>query len=212
MERNLKTGSAALLAAIALGLSVCVYADAGQSSVDQPPSYQQVIAFLLQSVDWYRHMAADRRIVTESGEFEFPDDNRVTAVQILRLSFEFANADAALAQNSATSGSQLATSPPVDASSDIGHFIDLKNRTAHAIQNATQEVGKLKKRWGGRGERTGRGCRQHSMRRRVDWNFSRHVLVLFRPWPILRKAPQGGKTTATTWRRRLTISHKHSLS
>jgi hypothetical protein len=146
MEWNLKSGSAILLAVIALGISVRVYAGAGQISVDQPPSNQQVIAFLLQSVDWYRHVAAERRIATESGEFLFPDNNPATAVQILQVSFEFAKADAALAQNSATAGSQLAASSTEDASSDIAHFIELKNQTAHAIQKATQQLDTLEKK------------------------------------------------------------------
>jgi hypothetical protein len=43
MKQNLKAGSAAFLAAIALGISVRVYADGTQDSTVQPPSNQHVI-------------------------------------------------------------------------------------------------------------------------------------------------------------------------
>jgi hypothetical protein len=68
MKQNLKAGSAAFLAAIALGISVRVYADGAQDSTVQPPSNQHVIAFLLQSADWYRHMLAERQIATDPAD------------------------------------------------------------------------------------------------------------------------------------------------
>src|ERR1700735_1391481 len=59
---------------------------------------------------------------------------------------------AALAQNRATAGSQLAASSTEDASPDIAHFIELKNQTAHAIQKAAQQLNTLKEKvWLARG-------------------------------------------------------------
>ena len=50
------------------GISVRVYADGAQDSTVQPPSNQHVIAFLLQSADWYRHMLAERQIATDPAD------------------------------------------------------------------------------------------------------------------------------------------------
>lgn len=79
---------------MAVGLS----ADAPQSSAYELPSNRQVITFLLQSVDWYRHTYAERQIANNQADRLFLDDNQPTEAQIVRLSFEFAKAEAALGQ------------------------------------------------------------------------------------------------------------------
>lgn len=123
---------------------------AGGLSADTPPSaYQlpsnsEVIGYLLQSVNWYRHVYAERQVANEPGDLMFLDDNQAIERQIVQLSFEFAKADATL-QTSATSlhGKTTASdSPPAD----LAHFIELKTRNDQLSQEAIEEIKNLDKR------------------------------------------------------------------
>jgi small-conductance mechanosensitive channel len=123
---------------------------AGGLSADTPPSaYQlpsnsEVIDYLLQSVNWYRHVYAERQVANEPGDLMFLDDNQAIERQIVQLSFEFAKADATL-QTSATSlhGKTTASdSPPAD----LAHFIELKTRNDQLSQEAIEEIKNLDKR------------------------------------------------------------------
>src|SRR5271157_2771017 len=61
------------------------------------PSNQQVLAFLTESIDWYRHRAIEEQLATDPVDLVFLKDNRPIAAQIVQLSFDFARADASLA-------------------------------------------------------------------------------------------------------------------
>jgi hypothetical protein len=62
------------------------------------PSDAQVIGYLLQSVNWYRHVYTERQVASDPGDLVFLNDNQAIESQIVKLSFEFAKADAALAE------------------------------------------------------------------------------------------------------------------
>src|SRR6202142_1162597 len=91
---------------------------AGGLSADTPPSaYQlpsnsEVIGYLLQSVNWYRHVYAERQVANEPGDLMFLDDNQAIERQIVHLSFEFAKADATLQTSAAFSQSRSTSSYP----------------------------------------------------------------------------------------------------
>jgi len=133
-------------AIIALAMPARLSADAPQSSAYELPSDQQVIAFLLQSVDWYRHMYAGRQIANDLTDLLFLDDDQPIEAQIVRLSFEFAKADAALAMKATSSRNETARSTQAGgASSDVARFIEMKNRNDQETQKATQDVDSLKR-------------------------------------------------------------------
>lgn len=126
--------------AIAAGLS----ADTSQIPAYELPPNGQVTGFLLQSVDWYRHIYAEEKIATDPSDLLFLDDNRPIATQIVRLSFEFAKADAAMAKAVAPREESAATAHVEAASSDLARFIALQSQTNQARQKLTQEVDRLK--------------------------------------------------------------------
>ncbi|PWT97647.1 MAG: hypothetical protein C5B51_30965 [Terriglobia bacterium] len=64
--------------------------------VNRGPSEQQVLAFLADTVDWYRHLPASQRIGTEPADLLFLETNRPITTEIVRLSFEFGKAIAAV--------------------------------------------------------------------------------------------------------------------
>lgn len=122
--------------AIAGGLSA-----GAQQSAYQLPSNAQVVGYLLQSVSWYRHVYAERRVASNPEDLMFLDDNQIIEAQIVRLSFEFAKADAALAKIAPSQNDMpLTTAPPDHPQSDLTHFIELKNRNDQVSQQAIQDV------------------------------------------------------------------------
>ncbi len=73
---------------------VVVLAGAGLFAADSAPSGpnspQDIIAFLKQTITWYRHLAVEQQLATDAGDLMFLNDNRRAADQVVRLSFEFA--------------------------------------------------------------------------------------------------------------------------
>jgi hypothetical protein len=128
-------------AIFAIAISGGLYADTTQGSY-QLPSNTQVIGYLLQSMNWYRHVYTERQVANDPGDLVFLNDNQGIESQIVKLSFEFANADAALAKT-ATSPHDVPATPAAPASADLAHFIELKNRNDQLTQQTSEDIGKL---------------------------------------------------------------------
>jgi hypothetical protein len=125
----------------AIAISGGLSADTTQGSY-QLPSNAQVIGYLLQSVNWYRHVYTERQVASDPEDLVFLNDNQGIESQIVKLSFEFANADAALAKT-ATSPHDAPATPAATASADLAHFIELKNRNDQLTQQTSEDIGKL---------------------------------------------------------------------
>ena len=131
---------AACCAMVAAAIAGALSADATQSTY-QLPSNSEVIGYLLQSVNWYRHVHTERQVVSEPADLMFLDDNQAIERQIVKLSFEFAKADATL-QTSPTS-LHGRTTPSDSPPADLAHFIELKNRNDQRRQQAIEEIKNL---------------------------------------------------------------------
>jgi hypothetical protein len=123
---------------------------AGKLSADTPPStYQlpsnsEVIGYLFQSVSWYRHVYAERQVANEPADFMFLDDNQPIERLIVKLSFDFAKAEAALPTSTA---SLPGGTTPADAlSADLAHFIELKKQNDQLSEKADEEIKNLAKK------------------------------------------------------------------
>ncbi len=134
---RIATCCAILATATVSGLS----ADIPQSSY-QLPSDAQVIGYLLQSVNWYRHVYTERQVASDPGDLVFLNDNQAIESQIVKLSFEFAKADAALAKT-ASSAHDAATTSAAPSSVDLAHFVELKNRNDQVTQQTSADIRKL---------------------------------------------------------------------
>jgi hypothetical protein len=132
---------ASCCAIFAIAISRGLSGDTTQSSY-QLPSDAQVIGYLLQSENWYRHVYTERQVASDPGDLVFLNDNQAIGSQIVKLSFEFAKADVALAQT-ATSPHEAAATLPAPASADLAHFIELKNRSDQVTQQTSEDIGKL---------------------------------------------------------------------
>src|SRR5215471_6100216 len=125
-----------VMAMTTVGLSAQV-----SPAISDPPSNQQVVAFLTKSIDWYRHCAIERKIATDPVDLVFLEDNRPSAAQILQLSFEFARAGAQFsAMPAAGSQNPIATGPP-----DLAQFVNFENRIELQTRQASEEIEILQK-------------------------------------------------------------------
>src|SRR5579859_5257345 len=137
-------------AKVAACCGIVLAAMAGGLSADTPPSpYQlpsnsEVIGYLLQSVNWYRHVYTERQVANEPTDLMFLDDNQAIERQIVKLSFEFARADATLGTATASSHGRPTSADPPPA--DLAHFIELKNRNDQLSQKTIEEIKNLNKR------------------------------------------------------------------
>ena len=131
----------ACCAIFAIAISGGLSADTTQNSY-QLPSDAQVIGYLLQSVTWYRHLYTERQVASDPGDLVFLNDNQALESQIVKLSFEFAKADAALAKT-ATSPHDAPATLAAPASADLAHFIELRNRNDQVTQQTSEDIGKL---------------------------------------------------------------------
>jgi hypothetical protein len=111
---------------------------AGRSTL---PSDQQIIAFLTESVDWFRHLSVEKQIATEPADLLFLYDNQPIARQIVQLSLDFARADASLAAISTTSRERQQSASTADSSSpEITHLVQLERNAEQASRETTQDI------------------------------------------------------------------------
>src|SRR5208337_3333110 len=112
-----------LPAVIMIGLSAEVSPPASDL-----PANQQVIAFLTESIDWYRHRAIERQIVAEPVDLVFLEDSRPGAAQIVQLSFDFARADAQFSATPEADTQKGSTAIAIATGSpDLAQFVQLEN-------------------------------------------------------------------------------------
>src|SRR5215469_16363808 len=125
-------------------ITLTLYAQTSAEASDLPSS-QQVIAFLTESIDRYRHCAIERQIATEPSDLLFLQDNRPRAAQVLKLSFDFARADAeataSIQAASPKAGTAIATSSP-----DLAQLVQLENNTELQRRQASEEIDAIKEK------------------------------------------------------------------
>jgi Mechanosensitive ion channel len=103
-------------------------------------SNQQVIGFVTESIDWYHHCAIERQIATEPLDLVFLEDSRLSAGEILQLSFDFARADALFSTAKASSPKQTASGSP-----ELSTLVQLQDKTDLQRRQATEEMEVIKK-------------------------------------------------------------------
>src|SRR5262249_21624412 len=77
------------------------------------PSAQDTLAYLNQTIDWYRHLSVEEGIAVDPADIRFLNDDRQVAKQVLQLSFDFARSNAKLlaSQNAPASENASNDSP-----------------------------------------------------------------------------------------------------
>jgi hypothetical protein len=108
------------------------------------PTKEQVVAFLTESIDWYRDLSAQRQMATSPTDLLYFEENRALGEQIVRLSFDYAKNDAVV-----SGGSTLAIEPAatLDASaSTLSHFIVMEKQYETKTQTVQADLEALRKK------------------------------------------------------------------
>jgi small-conductance mechanosensitive channel len=103
------------------------------------PNPQDVIAYLNQSIDWYRHLVNEEGIASDPSDVLFVNDNRQTASQIVRLSFEFARAAAQLATTQAPPQAN-----PSPANARFQNLIQIAAQTDQVVRQTQTEIDQVR--------------------------------------------------------------------
>jgi hypothetical protein len=98
------------------------------------PPKQQVLAFLVETIDWYRLVSDEQQIATEPTDMLFLEDIRPIGVQVVRFSFDFARA--AVAFEARTSVPADLKGQPIRASSgsDVQHLAVTESKSSADAQ------------------------------------------------------------------------------
>jgi hypothetical protein len=127
------------LCSIVVGVS----ADIATKPYDFPPK-QQVISFLTETIDWYRHSSGERQAATEPSDLLFLKDNQAMGAQIVQLSFDYARTDAALAGE--VPAVQEGIPATLDASTpDLQHFVGMERECEAEIRKTRDDLALLRK-------------------------------------------------------------------
>jgi len=172
MKNRSRTRVGVYCAIVALAPAGRMDADTPKNPATQLPSNQQVIAFLLQSIDWYRYPYAERQMANDPADLLLLDNNQPTEAQIVRLSFEFAKADAALAARHGSRRDDPPTGANPGTSSDLARFITLQDQVDNASQRASVDSEVLKKKVA-----TARGADRRTWQAALDEAQSRMELL-----------------------------------
>jgi len=105
------------------------------AAADHLPAAQQVLRFIADTIDWYRHLPTAQQIGTEPADLLFLEDNRSITKDVVRLSFEFGKGVAAIDPPDAAS--------TLDASAAKNELQDLVAAKAKVDANAQQAVNQL---------------------------------------------------------------------
>lgn len=126
------------LAALVAMIAVVAFAQAAPTA----PRDSDVIAFLNQTINWYRQRAAEQQFAVEPNDALYFADGRQLADRIVRLSFDYARAQAEAKETNAA-GSQPA-SQDSDAASRVRRMSELQAKYDAQIKQSQREVESLK--------------------------------------------------------------------
>lgn len=127
------------------------------------PSDRQVLAFLTESINWYRSRAAEEQLGTEPGDLVFLEDNRPVATHIVQLSFALARAHASFAASLQTGNQSASAAIASSSSAELAHFAELEDKVELAIQREQQELETIRKKFG-----TAQGAARETLQAALD--------------------------------------------
>jgi len=137
----MKTRNKGLHLCTILVLLATFSAAAQSAGSDQSTEGQQIVPFLEQTIVWYRQLAGLQQLVSQPSDVLFLTDNRQTADQVVRLSFEFARARA----QALTSPGSVAANPEASGSSQYQKLLELAAQADQKVKQSQQELDDMHK-------------------------------------------------------------------
>src|SRR5690348_16506924 len=129
------------LAGITIVLAfAAIHALGAETQVTARP--EDVIAFVNQTIVWYRQLANQQQLVSQPSDAVFLNDNRQIAEQVVRLSFDFARTQAQLLAGQASGNA--AQNQEQANSSQRERLVNLVNKSNEEINHVQSELDSLK--------------------------------------------------------------------
>ncbi len=132
-----------MLVVTAVLLSVVIPKSPAAEPTSQLPSEQQVLTFIGDTIDWYRQLPTFQRIGSEPADLFFLENNRPTTIEIVRLSFQFAKAVAAVDPQGSTLRQQEAGSGS-STDRELPYLLSVKAKLDGSAQRSTNELTSLR--------------------------------------------------------------------
>lgn len=117
--------------------------DSTAAPAPQLPSQQEVLTFIADTIDWYRHLPTAQRIGVEPADLLFLEDNRPITTEVVRLSFEFGKAVAAIEASQDPAGQAQSKPAPPAASADVQYLNSAKLQLDADTQQAMNQLQSL---------------------------------------------------------------------
>jgi small-conductance mechanosensitive channel len=138
MSKNFKFRLVAAL----LTLAACT--SMAQEPATAPDETTAVLRFLTQTISWYRSVLLQQQMAADASDMVFAENSRSIALQVLRLSFDFGRADAALLQSEARRNGGDQT-PPQDATPSSKNLAQLVLNAQARVKQAQLDLDALEK-------------------------------------------------------------------
>jgi hypothetical protein len=110
------------------------------------PPKQQVLAFLVETIDWYRLLSVEQQIATEPTDMLFLEDNRPIGVQVVRFSFDFARAAVAFEGRTSLPADQKGQRNRASSGSDFQHLALMESKSSAEAQQAANDLKSMKQK------------------------------------------------------------------
>lgn len=130
---------------IAFLLTTCAVIALAQQPANSPDETTVVLRYLTQTVSWYRSVLLQQQMATDSADLVFAENSRTIALQVLRLSFDFGHADAALLQAEARRANTDQPAP-ADTTSGSRNLAQLMIAAQARVKQAQDDLEALDKR------------------------------------------------------------------
>jgi small-conductance mechanosensitive channel len=129
--------------AIALGFGFRSLAQ-NQNASPTLPNSNDVVAFLNQTIAWYRHFPVEEQLATEPRDVLFVDEDRRLSDQVLQLSFDFARAEAQNLVPAASVAQSAQGSNP--APTQYQSLMNMAEKADQQVKDSQLEVESLKQK------------------------------------------------------------------
>jgi hypothetical protein len=121
---------------------VVVRDSSAAEKTSQLPSEQEVLTFIGDTIDWFRQLPNAQRIGSEPADLFFLENNRPTAIEIVRLSFRFGKAVAAMQPPQKILGNtESRSASPADR--ELPYLLSVTNKLGASAQRSIDQLNSL---------------------------------------------------------------------
>jgi hypothetical protein len=111
------------------------------------PNARAVLGYLNQTIDWHRHFTAEQHVATDPSDLLSMSNDQRMDTEILRLAFEFAQADAQLLTQENADNTQPSTQPNYQSLSHTAAAADVEvKQLQQELDSARQKLQTAKPR------------------------------------------------------------------